>query len=149
MCLLEPLQVDCISADNLLLSLQASTVVFVEQCEQMIELHKTHERVLRRTLLTWSNKLSPDEYVLRLAQRAKTLWNELVPWLRQYIECKVHMAIASFMAYYGLLIAHGKIDTTSDWYKTLFRSILHFREVHRHSWLFHLLPPFTFTNTQK
>lgn len=133
---------DCTSVNNFLLSVQAATLEFVDECARMSELDRAKERILRRLALTWPEAAETKDVVIKqLNERVGTIWTQLVLHFQKYTEAKVGMAIAEFIGYHGLLAAGGCIDEDSKWYRDLFTQIIQFREEHRKKWLFYVFPP--------
>eukprot|EP00796_Vickermania_ingenoplastis_P003600 gene3600-2541_t len=133
--------VDCTSPDNFLLSLQSVAVEYIDECSRLETEDRTTTKMLSRTANIWSANLSSGE-VLRLLQgRYVSAWRKLVPYLKQYVECKVAMAIAEFIRYHGLLVSGGRIDTNAEWFTKLLANMVQYREMRRRNYIFHVFPP--------
>ncbi|KAK7195154.1 CRAL/TRIO domain containing protein [Novymonas esmeraldas] len=134
-------RLDCTSPDNVLLSAQAGAVEFMENWDDLIEVEQRKGRVARRLLLTWPPQTDRATFEAHLRSRARQLWTQLTPRFRVYIEAKVGISIAEFIAHYGLLVAGGRIDESAEWYRQLFAAVLQYRERLRRNWLFYVFPP--------
>nr|ACS87887.1 conserved hypothetical protein [Angomonas deanei] len=134
-------RLDCTTPDNVLLSAQAGAVEFIESWDDAIAVEQRKMRVQRRLLLTWPPHTDRSVFEAQLTARARQLWRQLCPLFRLYIESKVGIAIAEFIRHYGLLIAGGRINESSEWYQQLFTDVLQYRELHRRNWLFYVFPP--------
>lgn len=132
---------DCTSPDNFLLSVQGSSVEYVDECERLLEGDKMRDRILRRVVLSWPAGVSSEALKSSLSTKAHDLWRQVVPSFHKYIEAKVAMCIGEFIDHYGLLASGGRIDTRATWYGTLFSGLVQFRELHRRNWLFYVFPP--------
>lgn len=137
----EKVDIDCTSPDNFLLSLQGTAVQAVYDCDTLLAWDRIQDRVLRRLMLAWPPGTTRDSANTYLTVRINDLWQQLVPQFQQYIEAEVILSIAEFIEHYRLLVSGGKIDTTQEWYLTLFTGLVEYRELHRKQWLFHVFPP--------
>lgn len=132
---------DCTSPDNLLLALQTFAVEYIDDCDLLIR-----ENLMARNLLTrignfWPSNLTYREVLALLDERCSTAWRMLVPHFRQYVECKVALAIVEFVRFHSLLVSGGRIDVNAEWYQKLLSAMIQYREMRRRTYIFHVYPP--------
>lgn len=132
---------DCTSPDTLLLALQTFAVEYIDDCDLLIR-----ENLMARNLLTrienfWPSNLTYRELLSLLNERCVAAWRMLVPHFRQYVECKVALAIVEFVRFHSLLVSGGRIDVNAEWYKKLLSAMIQYREMRRRTYIFHVYPP--------
>lgn len=138
----------CTSPDDFLLSLQSSSVEYLDDCYKRITEHAATEKLLHRLSNVWSSNLTYQEMLSLLMERCASAWKSIVPRLQQYIECKVVMAIAEFIRFHGLLVSGGLIDVSSTWFTALLSGLVQYREMRRRAFIFHIFPPPLFSESR-